>query len=171
MTFEGLAERQAWVFAYVFAPVPIVGATGSQGIRSRCCRSIQERLANRNCRVRRQEPTCGCHPSNLQLGVGALVEPCLDRSRLLSGCEKLTSAAWECPFPAPVTRDAQAAAFRNAMRCPWGSQRRITVDRRVLSELLPPNIDLIAANRNVRFTSLCDVQYVRTCGNRPCDHH
>jgi hypothetical protein len=45
------------------------------------------------------------------------------------------------------------------MRCPWGSQRRITVDRRVLSELLPPNIDLIAANRNVRFTSLCDVQY------------
>jgi kynurenine formamidase len=31
MTFEGLAERQAWVFAYVFAPLPIVGATGSPG--------------------------------------------------------------------------------------------------------------------------------------------
>jgi kynurenine formamidase len=31
MTFEGLAEREAWVFAYVFAPLPIVGATGSPG--------------------------------------------------------------------------------------------------------------------------------------------
>ena len=31
MTFEGLVERQAWVFAYVFAPLPIVGATGSPG--------------------------------------------------------------------------------------------------------------------------------------------
>jgi hypothetical protein len=31
MTFEGLVERRARVFAYVFAPVPIVGATGSPG--------------------------------------------------------------------------------------------------------------------------------------------
>ena len=31
MTFEGLIEREAWVFAYVFAPLPIVGATGSSG--------------------------------------------------------------------------------------------------------------------------------------------
>jgi hypothetical protein len=31
MTFEGLAERNAWVFAYIFAPMPIVGATGSPG--------------------------------------------------------------------------------------------------------------------------------------------
>ena len=31
MTFEGLVEREAWVFAYVFAPLPIVGATGSPG--------------------------------------------------------------------------------------------------------------------------------------------
>jgi kynurenine formamidase len=31
MTFEGLVERQAWVFAYVFAPLQIVGATGSPG--------------------------------------------------------------------------------------------------------------------------------------------
>jgi kynurenine formamidase len=31
MTFEGLIEREAWVFAYVFAPLPIVGATGSPG--------------------------------------------------------------------------------------------------------------------------------------------
>jgi hypothetical protein len=31
MTFEGLVERQAWVFAYVFVPVPIVSATGSPG--------------------------------------------------------------------------------------------------------------------------------------------
>ena len=31
MTFEGLVERDAWVFAYVFAPLPIVGATGSPG--------------------------------------------------------------------------------------------------------------------------------------------
>jgi hypothetical protein len=30
MTFEGLIEREAWVFAYVFAPIPIVGATGSR---------------------------------------------------------------------------------------------------------------------------------------------
>ena len=31
MTFEGLIEREAWVFACVFAPLPIVGATGSPG--------------------------------------------------------------------------------------------------------------------------------------------
>jgi hypothetical protein len=31
MTFEGLVERQFWVFAYVFAPAPIAGATGSPG--------------------------------------------------------------------------------------------------------------------------------------------
>ena len=31
MNFEGLAERSAWVFAYIFAPLPIVGATGSPG--------------------------------------------------------------------------------------------------------------------------------------------
>ena len=31
MTFEGLVERNAWVFAYVFTPLPIVGATGSPG--------------------------------------------------------------------------------------------------------------------------------------------
>jgi len=31
MTFEGLVERQAWVFVYVFVPLPIVGATGSPG--------------------------------------------------------------------------------------------------------------------------------------------
>jgi hypothetical protein len=31
MTFEGLIKRRAWVFAYVFAPLPIVGATGSPG--------------------------------------------------------------------------------------------------------------------------------------------
>jgi hypothetical protein len=24
---------------------------------------------------------------------------------------------------------------------------------------------------NGSFTSTCDVQYVRSCGNRPCDHH
>ena len=31
MTFEGLVEKGAWTFAYIFAPVPIVGATGSPG--------------------------------------------------------------------------------------------------------------------------------------------
>jgi kynurenine formamidase len=31
MTFEGLVERKAYVFAYVFAPVKMVGATGSPG--------------------------------------------------------------------------------------------------------------------------------------------
>ncbi len=31
MTFEGLVESGAWVFAYVFAPLPIVGATCSPG--------------------------------------------------------------------------------------------------------------------------------------------
>jgi len=31
MTFEGLIKRRAWVFAYVFAPLPVVGATGSPG--------------------------------------------------------------------------------------------------------------------------------------------
>src|SRR5271165_4834251 len=31
MTFEGLVELQVWVFAYIFAPVPIIGATGSPG--------------------------------------------------------------------------------------------------------------------------------------------
>ena len=31
MTFEGLVEREAYVFVYVFAPLPIVGATGSPG--------------------------------------------------------------------------------------------------------------------------------------------
>ena len=31
MTFEGLVERQAWMFAYVFAPVPIVGANWLTG--------------------------------------------------------------------------------------------------------------------------------------------
>ena len=31
MTFEGLIERGVYVFAYVFAPLPIVGATGSPG--------------------------------------------------------------------------------------------------------------------------------------------
>jgi hypothetical protein len=31
MTFEGLVEREVWVFAYIFAPVPIVGAIGSAG--------------------------------------------------------------------------------------------------------------------------------------------
>ena len=31
MTFEGLVEKEAWTFAYIFAPVPIVGATGSPG--------------------------------------------------------------------------------------------------------------------------------------------
>jgi len=31
MTFEGLVEREAYVFVYVFAPLPIVGATGSTG--------------------------------------------------------------------------------------------------------------------------------------------
>ena len=37
MTFEGLAEREAYVFVYVFVPLPIVGATGSPGIRSPFC--------------------------------------------------------------------------------------------------------------------------------------
>jgi len=31
MTFEGLVEREGWVFAYLFAPAPIVAATGSPG--------------------------------------------------------------------------------------------------------------------------------------------
>ena len=31
MKFEGLAEREAYVFVYVFVPLPIVGATGSPG--------------------------------------------------------------------------------------------------------------------------------------------
>ena len=31
MTFEGLIERQVYEFAYIFAPLPIVGATGSPG--------------------------------------------------------------------------------------------------------------------------------------------
>lgn len=31
MTFEGLVERQTYVFAYVFAPIKMVGATGSPG--------------------------------------------------------------------------------------------------------------------------------------------
>ncbi len=31
MTFEGLVEREAYVFVYVFVPLPIVGATGSAG--------------------------------------------------------------------------------------------------------------------------------------------
>ena len=31
MTFEGLIERQAYEFAYVFAPIKMVGATGSPG--------------------------------------------------------------------------------------------------------------------------------------------
>ena len=31
MIFEGLVEREAWVFVYVFVPLPIVGATGSPG--------------------------------------------------------------------------------------------------------------------------------------------
>ena len=31
MTFEGLVEREAWVFVYIFVPLPIVGATGSPG--------------------------------------------------------------------------------------------------------------------------------------------
>jgi len=31
MTFEGLVEREAYVFVYVFVPLPIVGATGSPG--------------------------------------------------------------------------------------------------------------------------------------------
>jgi kynurenine formamidase len=31
MTFEGLIERKAYVFVYVFVPLPIVGATGSPG--------------------------------------------------------------------------------------------------------------------------------------------
>ena len=31
MTFEGLAARSAYVFVYVFVPLPIVGATGSPG--------------------------------------------------------------------------------------------------------------------------------------------
>jgi kynurenine formamidase len=31
MTFEGLVEREAFVFVYVFVPLPIVGATGSPG--------------------------------------------------------------------------------------------------------------------------------------------
>jgi kynurenine formamidase len=31
MTFEGLVERDAYVFVYVFVPLPIVGATGSPG--------------------------------------------------------------------------------------------------------------------------------------------
>ena len=31
MNFEGLVARSAYVFAYVFAPLPIVGATGSPG--------------------------------------------------------------------------------------------------------------------------------------------
>ena len=57
MTFEGLVERPAWVFAYVFAPVPIVGALAHRGIRSRCCSSIQKCQADRGNRIRRQEPT------------------------------------------------------------------------------------------------------------------
>jgi hypothetical protein len=31
MILDGLAEREAYVFVYVFAPLPIVGATGSPG--------------------------------------------------------------------------------------------------------------------------------------------
>lgn len=31
MVLDGLAEREAYVFVYVFAPLPIVGATGSPG--------------------------------------------------------------------------------------------------------------------------------------------
>jgi hypothetical protein len=31
MTFEGLVAKQAWTFAYIFAPLMIVGATGSPG--------------------------------------------------------------------------------------------------------------------------------------------
>ena len=31
MKLDELAEKQAWRFAYVFAPLPIVGATGSPG--------------------------------------------------------------------------------------------------------------------------------------------
>ena len=31
MTFEGLVERKAYIFAYIFAPVKMVGATGSPG--------------------------------------------------------------------------------------------------------------------------------------------
>jgi hypothetical protein len=31
MTVEGLVEREAYVFVYDFAPLPIVGATGSPG--------------------------------------------------------------------------------------------------------------------------------------------
>ena len=31
MTFEGLIEREVYEFAYVFAPLKIVGATGSPG--------------------------------------------------------------------------------------------------------------------------------------------
>ena len=31
MILDGLAEREAYVFAYVFSPAPIVGATGSLG--------------------------------------------------------------------------------------------------------------------------------------------
>jgi len=31
MTFEGLVDREAWVFVYIFVPLPIVGATGSPG--------------------------------------------------------------------------------------------------------------------------------------------
>jgi len=29
MTFAGLVESEAWVFAYVFASAPVCGATGS----------------------------------------------------------------------------------------------------------------------------------------------
>jgi kynurenine formamidase len=31
MILDGQAEREAYVFVYVFAPLPIVGATGSPG--------------------------------------------------------------------------------------------------------------------------------------------
>jgi kynurenine formamidase len=31
MNLDELAEKRAWRFAYIFAPLPIVGATGSPG--------------------------------------------------------------------------------------------------------------------------------------------
>ena len=31
MNLDGVAEREAYVFVYVFAPLPIVGGTGSPG--------------------------------------------------------------------------------------------------------------------------------------------
>ena len=41
MTFEGLCRTRAWAFAYVFAPLPIVGATGSPGNPIACAWSCQ----------------------------------------------------------------------------------------------------------------------------------